>query len=538
MDGYSSKRVNVGILSRKGPGVVLRDNMKHRDQSNQYGNRFGCTGRICSSSGTQVGCSNKSSSKRPFRSSSGKEVVGSSSRSSSAIRNLRKSYPEPFGKQSSKLELDSSANDSIHDELEELEFISPPGLFHTGHHAKSESSVPADAMLMEMGSCSMNSNNKSRRNSIQRYEVDNEDTHASLQPTSLCQTSTGGSSRFNSRNLACDSVSEADRSLLEPNLVRRMNVTKKMSYDGENSSSSRGKKVSGTSRGQKCIYRHGISISDQRPGRNVFHRQNILSSHGTQSLTSVCSGARHSYQAISDNLSLQDPLATISWTPQTNVSSSSNASTSLQLSSESHSRHRTTYPEPEGYSQSLRDIGQATPAEVGISSPSTNANSYRCHNVDGIAEVLLALERIEQEEELTYEQALLLETTMLLNSLNIYDQHRDMRLDIDNMTYEQLLDLEERMGTVSTALSEEALTECLNRSIYQSKPKGGTATGSVEDLSDVKCCICQEEYVTGDEVGKLQCAHKYHVVCIQQWLRLKNWCPICKSSAAASHPFK
>lgn len=25
---------------------------------------------------------------------------------------------------------------------------------------------------------------------------------------------------------------------------------------------------------------------------------------------------------------------------------------------------------------------------------------------------------------------------MFLNSLNIYDQHRDMRLDIDNMTYE------------------------------------------------------------------------------------------------------
>uniref|UniRef100_A0A0A0KVW1 RING-type E3 ubiquitin transferase n=1 Tax=Cucumis sativus TaxID=3659 RepID=A0A0A0KVW1_CUCSA len=46
-----------------------------------------------------------------------------------------------------------------------------------------------------------------------------------------------------------------------------------------------------------------------------------------------------------------------------------------------------------------------------------------------------------------------------------------------------------------------------------------------------------EEYVSGDKVGILQCKHKYHVAGIQQWLRLKNWCPIFKS-AAASHPFR
>ena len=44
----------------------------------------------------------------------------------------------------------------------------------------------------------------------------------------------------------------------------------------------------------------------------------------------------------------------------------------------------------------------------------------------------------------------------------------------------------------------------------------------------------QEEYVVGDEVGRLQCEHKFHVDCIEQWLGLKNWCPICKASAAPS----
>ncbi|KAF6142349.1 hypothetical protein GIB67_023374 [Kingdonia uniflora] len=46
--------------------------------------------------------------------------------------------------------------------------------------------------------------------------------------------------------------------------------------------------------------------------------------------------------------------------------------------------------------------------------------------------------------------------------------------------------------------------------------------------------IAEEEYVDGDETGKLGCDHRYHVVCIDQWLRLKNWCPVCKAPATAS----
>lgn len=45
----------------------------------------------------------------------------------------------------------------------------------------------------------------------------------------------------------------------------------------------------------------------------------------------------------------------------------------------------------------------------------------------------------------------------------------------------------------------------------------------------------QEEYVTGDEVGDLPCKHRFHVDCIQEWMGLKNWCPICKLSAALSN---
>ncbi|GJY31148.1 E3 ubiquitin protein ligase MBR2-like protein isoform X1 [Tanacetum coccineum] len=168
-----------------------------------------------------------------------------------------------------------------------------------------------------------------------------------------------------------------------------------------------------------------------------------------------------------------------------------------------------------------------------------NENGSPHYNIDGIADVLLALDRIEQDEELSYEQLLALETNLFLGGLNLYDQHRDMRLDIDNMSYEELLVLEEKMGTVSTALSEEELSKCIKTSVFISVQLEKERTGCNSGVDDSKCSICQEEFVRGDKIGSLKCGHGYHTPCINQWLQLKNWCPICKASpkpSSASSP--
>ncbi|XP_027346493.1 probable E3 ubiquitin-protein ligase HIP1 [Abrus precatorius] len=47
------------------------------------------------------------------------------------------------------------------------------------------------------------------------------------------------------------------------------------------------------------------------------------------------------------------------------------------------------------------------------------------------------------------------------------------------------------------------------------------------------CCICQEEFVDGEQVGRLDCVHRFHVECIKEWLMHKNVCPICKRTALA-----
>ncbi|KAL7152950.1 hypothetical protein ABFS83_04G133000 [Erythranthe nasuta] len=108
------------------------------------------------------------------------------------------------------------------------------------------------------------------------------------------------------------------------------------------------------------------------------------------------------------------------------------------------------------------------------------------------------------------------------------DRYRDLRLDVDNMSYEELLDLGDRIGHVSTGLREDEITGCLSK----------TKLAMFEDLSrhfatelERKCTICQEEYEAGDETGKLKCGHSYHIYCIEQWLGQKNTCPVCKTPA-------
>uniref|UniRef100_A0A7N0TPV2 RING-type E3 ubiquitin transferase n=1 Tax=Kalanchoe fedtschenkoi TaxID=63787 RepID=A0A7N0TPV2_KALFE len=91
----------------------------------------------------------------------------------------------------------------------------------------------------------------------------------------------------------------------------------------------------------------------------------------------------------------------------------------------------------------------------------------------------------------------------------------------------ELLALEERIGNVSTGLTEEAVMKCLKQREFVP-----AATPSEEETEP--CCICQEEYSVGDNLGILDCGHSFHRACVKQWLMVKNLCPICKTTGLAS----
>lgn len=45
----------------------------------------------------------------------------------------------------------------------------------------------------------------------------------------------------------------------------------------------------------------------------------------------------------------------------------------------------------------------------------------------------------------------------------------------------------------------------------------------------------QVQFEENEMIGTLNCGHEYHAECIRKWLRLKNFCPVCKASAAPSN---
>ncbi|XP_076952447.1 uncharacterized protein LOC143626183 [Bidens hawaiensis] len=266
----------------------------------------------------------------------------------------------------------------------------------------------------------------------------------------------------------------------ESNIVRKKRLTQ-----GESSSSAKGRKIVGTSTTE-------VRVSDSKSSRS------LVSSRTSNAVSSVRTRKPLNSEASKGSNSQRPAKNVITNMPRTQESSHSGDHNTVDSSTD----------------RSIAGSG--------------NDNGARHYSIEGIADVLLALSRFEEDNELTYEQ--LLEASLLLGGLNFFDQHRDMRLDIDNMSYEELLVLEEKMGTVNTALSADELSKCIKTGVYECAESEDEKMMSGSCADEKKCSICQEEFARGDEVGRLGCGHGYHTACINQWLGLKNWCPICKAS--------
>eukprot|EP00415_Alexandrium_ostenfeldii_P005175 UN5175 len=48
------------------------------------------------------------------------------------------------------------------------------------------------------------------------------------------------------------------------------------------------------------------------------------------------------------------------------------------------------------------------------------------------------------------------------------------------------------------------------------------------DEDQRECAICIREFTRGDKQRTLPCFHHFHPACVDQWLRRKGSCPICK----------
>lgn len=412
---HSKQAVGGTAAPKKRSATALKDTAGSQNGTPQFCNRIGCCGRLNHTKVTKNKGLEKPKASKP---SSRKDVTGSSSNTCSSTTNMKKSVPE------------SEKNISC-----KIVKIPKP---------KEPSGLPNQSRIQERSK--LKSRNTEVASSSSKIKKVYAQSGSSIMENSQTESNSGRRRRF---------------------------------FQGESSSSSKGKRVVGVSanEGRHVVSASGVSVSDPKSW-TACRANGVASVRARRSLK-------------------MDP-------PKDVITDPSNAET---LSSSE---------------------------ETFVTCTDHHADGTRRYNIDAIADVLLALDRMEQNEELTYEQLVSLEANIFLGGLNLYDQHREMRLDIDNMSYEELLALEEKMGTVSTALSKEDLSKCIKISMYESLQLEDGRMRDALGSEDIKCSICQEEFVRGDEIGRLGCEHGYHNSCIKQWLGMKNWCPICKSSPKPS----
>ncbi|KAF7097583.1 hypothetical protein CFC21_099384 [Triticum aestivum] len=559
----------IGIL-RKGSGVSLR-NQSNEERPNQFQNKPGNTTKLNPTKATWAGNKEKPGYLRDSFNSSGSKSVSASSSKAPVRKNYDEKLRRPLSAQFNNAESSNrrtvvnrlqSSKKAIADEedghpcAQQIESEDSSSTSTTGDQPTGldpevlDSSVSSGSSSHVVDSVARNTalRTKPRRQKdkeeigLGKTQTASTSVHQPAGPRNLAigvKSSNGagpGVQRRGIKNLGCTSISDVLPSgCSSSNSVhsKRTEITRKRISDGE--TSSRPRALSGqpslypgstgprvrdseqsasqqTTRTSNRIIRDSAdSVRTRRPfTQQARMRMPDETEQGVFALRETVSGARQPDWA---RFSMNEVPPQRSTRPFPMELPHAIYSSSRQGSSNRTSRSR----------------GSSRPED---SSPQMFRDVHRRMNMDGIAEVLLALERIEQHDELSYEQLLVMETNLFLSGLGLNDQHRDMRMDIDDMSYEELLQLEDRIGSVSTALSEEQLEKCLSRVVYKRANPALEVNKPVVD--DVKCSICQEEYIEDEEVGRMKCEHQYHVCCIQEWLRQKNWCPICKASAVPS----
>lgn len=144
-----------------------------------------------------------------------------------------------------------------------------------------------------------------------------------------------------------------------------------------------------------------------------------------------------------------------------------------------------------------------------------------CHgDVEGA--VLLAISNQDLETLAAYEERSVAQQLMA-----------GQNLDLDSMSYEQLLALGEVVGDVKIGVNEDMLPEVCEVKRLQTVDIAQLQSTTVEALSsdidyDGRCSICLESYCKGDNLATLiTCDHRFHYACLSRWLQDSKKCPLC-----------
>ncbi|KAM3229471.1 hypothetical protein ACQJBY_060370 [Aegilops geniculata] len=139
-------------------------------------------------------------------------------------------------------------------------------------------------------------------------------------------------------------------------------------------------------------------------------------------------------------------------------------------------------------------------------------------------------------------QSLRLQLALLDREFDDLDYDALRALDTDNsphapsMTEEEINTLpvfrykfQAQQRSTPSRKSSDGPSEPLVSSPESGKEKKQDADATSKMTEDeLTCSVCLEQVVAGDLLRSLPCLHRFHVNCIDPWLRQQGTCPICK----------
>ncbi|KAK6157349.1 hypothetical protein DH2020_011597 [Rehmannia glutinosa] len=164
--------------------------------------------------------------------------------------------------------------------------------------------------------------------------------------------------------------------------------------------------------------------------------------------------------------------------------------------------------------------------------PPTGFRLYRPHRREIILDANSRNRNLPHLRVLPEDEVAMLEIPGYHVARDSIDQHSDMRLDIDHMSYEELLALGEQIGSVGTGLSEEFIQNNLKIRTYTSMPaRVNLEYATCPDQQKINfCVVCQrlhkevvgrEEYLSRMQIDSLKARLPWRMVGDMFYTKLK-----------------
>merc|ERR1719230_546529 len=92
---------------------------------------------------------------------------------------------------------------------------------------------------------------------------------------------------------------------------------------------------------------------------------------------------------------------------------------------------------------------------------------------------------------------------------------RDSDIDLDQMSHDQIVQLERYMGNVKTDVWKEKASKVIEEKCKATDWKSLKAEGTKFD--SVACQICQHDFTDNEKLMVLPCGHTFHLGCVSHW---------------------